>query len=220
MSNRKNDTRGERALGLFLDRFFYPQFCAIEGLTNTERIYDSVAQKDGCDVIIRTSAGATIAVDEKAQLHYINEPRTTFAFEISYYSDNALKIVDGWFVSSSNKTDYYNLVWIDSARIDQINRLVEEDFKEITVAFVSKKKIIQYLSNKGFSIDYIKGIARELRENEEDRKIELSNGVFLFYSSEGYDEKPINIVVDRRILMDLAYGTYKVTRNNCQKLSR
>ena len=218
MSNRKSDTRGEKALGLFLDRFFYPHLCEIEGFTSTERIYDAENQRLGADLIIRNSAGATITIDEKAQLHYINNPKPTFALEVSYINEKTMDVSDGWFVSNSSKTDCYLLVWVDSARTTLVNRLVEEDFNEITAVLVTKKRIIQYLGRLGYSIERIKQCAHDLRDNDSTNAIELSPTVFLYYSNEGYDEKPINIVIDKKVLYTLAYGVYKVNREGCQKL--
>ncbi len=218
MSNRKSDTRGEKALGLFLDRYFYPRLCEIEGFTSTERIYDVENQKAGADLIISNSAGATITIDEKAQLHYINDPKPTFALEVSYINETTLDVSDGWFVNNSSKTDCYLLVWIDSARTTLVNRLVEEDFNEITAVLITKKRIIQYLSRLGYSIEHIKQCAHDLRDSDATNSLELSPTVFLYYSCDGYDEKPINIVIDKKVLSALAYGTYKVTRESCLKL--
>lgn len=220
MSNRKNDIRGEKALGLFLDKYFYPKLCEKENFAGAKRIYSSEAQKAGTDVLITHPSGTTIAIDEKAQLHYINNPRPTFAFEVTFYSENTQDIEYGWFVNDSNKTDCYILIWIDAARTNQINRLVEEDFKEITVFFVPKKEIIQYLSGLGYSIDKIKVIASNMRSGTTESPYKLSTDTFIYYTNERYDEKPINVVIGKKALSNIAYGIYKVTRNSFTKLSK
>ena len=164
MSNRQSDTRGEKALALFLDRYFYPRLCEMESLADSKRVFDANEQKAGADILYTDIRGNVITIDEKAQLHYINAPRRTFAFELSYYSDKINDITDGWFVSDNNKTDAYVLVWIDSARTDKLNRIVEEDFQEVTIALIGKQKIINYLKQRGYPIHKLKKLSHDLRE--------------------------------------------------------
>jgi len=221
MSNRRSDTRGEKALALFLDRYFYPQLCEVESLADPKRVFDVNEQKTGTDILLTDFNGRTIKVDEKAQLHYINAPRRTFAFELSYYSDKINDITDGWFVSDNNKTDAYVLVWIDSARTEKLNRIVEEDFQEVTIALIGKQKIINYLKQRGYPVHKLKKLSHDLREcQNETNAYMLSKDVFMYYSKKGYDEKPINVVIDKTILSELAYGLYKVNRTNCTKLDK
>lgn len=218
MSNRQSDTRGEKALGLFLDRYFYPRLCMEENFVEAQRIFDVEAQKRGTDILIYNPNGTVMVVDEKAQLHYINEPRPTFAFEVSFYNENTRSISDGWFISDSNKTDAYLLVWIDSSRTNQINRLVEEDFNEVTTLLIAKKRIIQYLSSLEYSIKLIKVLADKMRTDNKGNVYKLSPDAFIYYSNNGYDEKPINVVINRETLYKLAYGVYKVSRTDFKKM--
>lgn len=204
-----------------MDRYFYPRLCEVERLADSKRVFDVNEKKTGTDILITDFKGRTIKIDEKAQLHYINAPRRTFAFELSYYSDKIKDITDGWFVSDNNKTDAYVLVWIDSARTDKLNRIVEEDFQEITVALIVKDKIVNYLKQRGYPIHKLKKLSHELRERQnETNAFMLSKDVFLYYSKKGYDEKPINVVIDKTILSELAYGLYKVNRTSCTKLEK
>ena len=220
MSNRTNDIRGEKALGLFLDHYFYPRLCEIEGFIGTQRIYAAEEQKAGIDLLITNPSGATLTIDEKAQLHYINEPCPTFAFEISFYNENTRSITDGWFVNDSNRSACYILVWIDDARTSQVNRLVEEDFTAVTVLLITKKNIIQYLSKLGYPINRIKTLAEELRNRGNKNIYRLSPNTILYFSDAGYDEKPINVLIDKAVLCKMAYGVYNVTRKDCQKLPK
>lgn len=218
MNNRHSDTRGEKALGLFLDHYFYPRLCEMEGFDAIQRINDANEQKLGSDIRIVKPRGETLIIDEKAQLHYINEPRRTFAFELSYYNDKTKSILDGWFVRNENKTDHYVLVWIDSARTNQLNRIVEDDFNEVTVAVVAKKRIMYYLEQLGYPIKRVKKIARDMRFNHNKNYFKLSEEAFIYYTKEGYEEKPINIVIDRNALWELADGIYIANRSECIKL--
>ena len=181
-------------------------------------IYASETVKLGADILISDARGDTVVVDEKAQLHYINNPRQTFAFEVSYYSDEAESILDGWLVSSDNITNYYMLIWINSARNEQLNRIVAEDFNEITVAFVSKKRIIYYIEQLGYPVNRLRKIARDIRLNHYRNYFKLSEDAFIYYSKEGYEERPINVVIDWNVLKRLAYGVYRVNRKGCEKM--
>ena len=219
MSNRKSDTRGEKALSLFLDRYYYTELCELEGFKGTKRIFDVKSQKEGADLVIYSSSGQAVIIDEKAQLYYINKPRQTFAFELSYYNDRTNGIQDGWFISDNNKTEYYVLIWIDSARTDQLNRIVEEDFNEISVALISKKKVLRYLSYQGYSIERLKSTAQDMRAGHKGNPVKISESAFIYYTEKGYDEKPINVVIDRTVLDELAYGVYTVKRTGVSKVN-
>lgn len=216
MSTRQIDMRGEKALGLFLDEFFYPTLCELEGFTRTERVYDADMQKKGCDIYIFNKGGRSIKIDEKAQLHFINNPRDTFVFEISFLQDDSGEVMNGWFVSDNNITDCYMLSWIDQARADKLNRIVAEDFEQVTICFITKKKVISYLVSCGFAIDKIKNLANKMRVKELADTYHLSHDAVLYYSK-NIKEQPINILINRSVLYQLSYGVYVVSRKGVIK---
>lgn len=216
MSSRQIDMRGEKALGLFLDEFFYPTLCELEGFTRTERVYDADMQKKGCDIYIFNKGGRSIKIDEKAQLHFINNPRDTFVFEISFLQDDSGEVMNGWFVSDINITDCYMLSWIDQARADKLNRIVAEDFEQVTICFITKKKVISYLVSCGFAIDKIKNLANKMRVKELADTYHLSHDAVLYYSK-NIKEQPINILINRSVLYQLSYGVYVVSRKGVIK---
>lgn len=216
MSTRQIDMRGEKALGLFLDEFFYPTLCELEGFTRTERVYDADMQKKGCDIYIFNKGGRSIKIDEKAQLHFINNPRDTFVFEISFLQDDSGEVMNGWFVSDINITDCYMLSWIDQARADKLNRIVAEDFEQVTICFITKKKVISYLVSCGFAIDKIKNLANKMRVKELADTYHLSHDAVLYYSK-NIKEQPINILINRSVLYQLSYGVYVVSRKGVIK---
>lgn len=220
MSDRQRDIRGEKALGLFLDEFFYPEFRKTEGFDRSERIYDIKTQKSGGDLLLFNKKGNSFIVDEKAQLHFINSPKPTFAFEISFIQEESGDVLDGWFVSKNNKTDYYLLAWINDAKTDKYYRLVAEDFLDVTVCCIAKQHIISYLSQHGLSIEKIRSLALELRKSESNASMKLANDVILYFSKEKYVEEPINIVISHATLSKLALGEYNVTRDNVTKILR
>ena len=213
MSNRRMDTRGEKALGLFLDKFFYPELVDSRGLLKSERIYDTKKQKEGIDLLIYVNSGNVLKIDEKAQLHYINAPKPTFAFEVSYLLDKDKRVMDGWFINTANQTDYYNLIWINDARTHCLNRIVAEDFLEITALLIGKKNVARYLSDNGYTLEKIKLLAQKMRNNRE-KIIHLTADSFMYFSEGQYEEEPINVVINERILRKYAVGVYTVTRDN------
>ena len=213
MSNRRMDTRGEKALGLFLDKFFYPQLLALRGLLKSERIYDTKKQKEGIDLLIYVDSGNVLKIDEKAHLHYINAPKPTFAFEVSYLLDKDKRVMDGWLINTSNQTDYYNLIWINEARTDCLNRIVAEDFLKVTALLIGKEKVVQYLSDNGYTLEKIKILAQKMRNNKE-KIIRLTADSVMYFSNEGpYEEKPINVLINEEVLRKYAAGVYIVTRD-------
>ena len=213
MSNRHMDTRGEKALGLFLDEFFYPKLVDSRGLLRCERIYDTKKQKEGIDLLLYADSENVLKIDEKAQLHFINTPKPTFAFEISYLLDKNDRVMDGWFINAANQTDYYNLIWINEARIHCLNRIVAEDFLKVTALLIGKKKVARYLSDNGYTLEKIRSLAQKMRNNKE-KIIRLTADSFMYFSKGQYEEEPINVVISEGILKKYAAGVYTVTRDN------
>ncbi len=216
MSNRIIDTRGEKALGIFLDKYFYPDFIKLEGFSKFERVYDVSSQKLGSDIKLTNSSGKIINIDEKAQLHYINNPRDTFAFEVSYISDKG-DVLDGWLISKDNITDCYLLAWIKEARTDKLNRIVSEDYLNVEISFITKKQILNYLSSLKYSIAKISKEASLLREDGSKNRVEISSDCFLYHSKIEYTEDPINIVISKSVLENLAYANYNISKDEIIK---
>ena len=213
MSNRRMDIRGEKALGLFLDEFFYPQLVFSRGLIKSERIYDMKNQKEGIDLLLYVDSANVLKIDEKAQLHFINAPRPRFAFEVSYLLDKNDRVMDGWFINTANQTDYYNLIWINEARTHCLNRIVAEDFLKVTALLISKKNVVRYLSDNGYTLEKIKLLAQKMRNNKE-KIIRLTADSVMYFSNEGpYEEKPINVLMNEEVLRKYAVGVYIVTRD-------
>ena len=213
MSNRRMDIRGEKALGLFLDAFFYPQLVVSRGLIKSERIYDIKNQKEGIDLLLYVDSENVLKIDEKAQLHFINAPKPRFAFEVSYLLDKNDRVMDGWLINTANQTDYYNLIWINEARTHCLNRIVAEDFLKVTALLIGKKNVARYLSDNGYTLEKIKLLAQRMRNNKE-RIIRLTPDSVLYFSNkESYEEKPINILIKEEVLRKYAAELYIVTRD-------
>lgn len=214
MSTRKNDVRGEKALGLFLDKYFYPQLLNNNIITSFVREYDVLEQKRGIDVRIQVD-NSTITVDEKAQLYYIGNPLASFIVEVNFFSSETDKLVDGWFISSSNVTDAYLFIWIDKASSKLLNRIISEDFEEIEIMFIKKENIQKYLLKEGYSMSVIRNAAKRIRLGEVDAKTIKGKG-FHFSFTKNRDELPINIVLEKKLLESLSGFHFIVTKEKVE----
>lgn len=208
MSSREIDSRGEKAIGVFLDKYFYAKAQEERIIAYAERIYDKNLQMKGIDVLVNRQR----KVDEKAQIHYINRPLESFAFEINYYNEEKGFIVDGWFVSHNNETEDYLLLWIDSARTDQIYRIVSEDFECVTADLISKIHLRTYMEKLGINEQLLKKKAHEMRGKDIER-IDLNEEIYLKYSNRVHPEKPINIVVKKSVLDNISTSRFRIRKD-------
>ncbi len=212
MSRRITDSRGERALGVFLDKYFYERARGNRLLTY-KRIFKKEMQIRGVDVILNDND----MVDEKAQLYYINNPLDTFAFEIDYFDEITERVRDGWFISQNNLTTEYLLLWIPEARTQQLNRIVSDDFEVVEADLLKKNRLKAYLEGLGISDKLLKNKAVEMRKHDIGR-INLNDSCHLVFSKKGYSEKPINLVVDRAVLDGLSDSRYEITKESLKRI--
>lgn len=213
MSRRETDSRGEKALGVFLDKYFYERAREQRLMAYFERIYTSAMQKKGIDVVIDESR----KIDEKAQLYYINRPVDSFAFEIDYFDEKKNEIVDGWFVSKSNETDEYLLMWIQKARTNHVNRLVAEDFEKVEADLVKKARIKAYVEKLGITDRVLKQKAIEMRDRK-TRRFDFNEDCHITYSIKGFSEAPINLVISKSVIDQLSEDRFLITKDKVEKL--
>ena len=213
MSRRATDSRGERALAVFLDQYFYSKEQANRLLAYAKRIYEKQLQIRGIDVLLEDKR----KIDEKAQLYYINRPVDSFAFEIDYYDEEKESVVDGWFVSQSNETDEYLLLWIENARTTKINRLVSEDFEVVKADLIEKKHLKKYLEGIGITDCGLKKKAIEMRDSDVTR-VDFDENCHLTYSTSGFSERPINLVIRKNILDNLSLGRFVITKEEVKAI--
>lgn len=207
MSRRVTDSRGEKAVGIFLDKYFYSRAQEMRIMAYVERIYAKNQQIKGIDVILDEH----INIDEKAQLYYINNPVDSFAFEIDYFDEKTNTIVDGWYINQSNVTDDYLLMWIPKARTKEIHRIVAEDFEIIIANLVAKKRIKTYIEKLGLNDKGLKKKAIEMRDKD-IKRVSLDGHSHLTYSLNGYTEKPINLVIDKAILDEISERRFEISK--------
>ena len=200
-SNRKHDDNQERIINEFLfDNFFK------KVNSSAKLIFDYDLQTHGVDVQMNSKSGKTVNIDIKTQssAKYINDPRPTFILELSSFDRYGIKPFVGWFLSEESITDFYTFVWIHSATVNEKFRITSvDDIHKVEVLTVSKQKLKEYVTSVLKDTD-IDTIINEMRDNEETRR-NIINGMHFSHSPQ-LPEKPVNIVVHKRILKMFSKG--------------
>lgn len=213
-SRRTIDMDAERELGLFLDANFYRKLLQNKIINEFTRIKDKKTQLSGIDVIMVTNKN-TVRLDEKAQLYYINRRLPTFAFEVNFLNKSGILSL-GWLYNTSLLTDYFVLIW-PSATHNDLKTIKADDFTDVECLIISKAAIVNYLSESGYTEETISVIVNDLRSQELYGKHALpnQNNFYLYFSEpKNYSEQPINIVIKKDTLMQLAACVYIVSKNN------
>ena len=218
----RQDTRLEKELGKFLDKCFYKKLKIFY-----ERVTDEKTQKSGVDVILGSEDRAK--VDEKASFYYSNVMLPTFALELQYEKDNELRT--GWYLNESLDTEYYLFVWpnIKDIKIEEqkkkkkwertdLSMVTAEDFTIIEAMFVNRKKLKRFIDGQGLTAEYLSKRVNEIRNStgeDRDRFIKgevVKQGYKLMWSTH-LNESPINLLVNRSILFDLAERVYLIAQD-------
>jgi len=196
---RQRDTKVEKEISLFLDEKFYPSINA-----KIVRHLDIETQMQGVDVSLSYKDLHDVPVDEKAMSHYINEDLPTFAFELSFLNKD--NVIEGWFPDENKKTEYYLLIWIWATKDGDI---IKDDITKLELCLVSRSKISDYLTQRGYSPTQLREKANQIRVADIDGAIDKSPGSdFYFYLSKRLVEAPVNVVIRKSILAGLAYEKF------------
>lgn len=210
INNRKNDSIVEREIAKFLDEKLYSDKTLFKEFARTD---DKEEQISGSDVVLSTSDGVLYrkVVDEKVAARYANTELNTFSLELSFIGRNGDKRC-GWFIDSTKTTKYYLFGWIKKADIPynkECNRyntdlITKDNIKEIDWALVSRQKIMDFLEDKGWTLDRLALQDKKIREQGKVKTKEFINDVSFRYS-DSYVEKPINILLKKETYMGLAH---------------
>ena len=203
-STFRKDLKIEHEIAKYLDKHLYTE----PTFSKCIRPDDSDSQHKGIDVILSSSDFNLYdaKVDEKCTSHYVNCDITTFAFELLYIKDGYYKT--GWFLDNQKETEYYTLIWPfanPETEKGRFESLTEDGITGVRYLIVSRRKIIKYLANQGFTLERLKDDVKNIIRTNQKGRIEINNDVhFYYYRSPNYPESPINIVIDRVILWYLA----------------
>lgn len=191
-SKFNEDKRKEELFAKWLDDNFYNKY--IDDYDKIERNTDEILQKKGVDVIVVKKNGQIEFVDEKATLHYINKDIKTFAFEVLNVNSGK----KGWIFNEDYKTTYYLLAW-PNATDDSIPN--SDAFSKSRIMTIKKEEVINLLACNNVTKDNIQNLIEEGRKktSPSERNYVIGNGVKLNFNFE-LKERPINLVIDRKIL--------------------
>lgn len=114
-------------------------------------------------------------------------------------------LVDGWLIDKTKKTEYYLFQWIHQA--DNKWNVKESEIKKLEYALVSKQRILDYLESYTFTIDKLKEVDDYIRKYKEHGRLGYNQGKerrFWFYYSKNLAEQPINLIIRKEVLLELA----------------
>ena len=191
MSLFKSDLAKEEILGRFLDKQY------LKAGLKTHRIGGTNLQYKGVDLLLHDENGLDFKVDEKAQLHYLNKDLPTFALEIDYFKDGAIK--PGWLFDSKKITEIYAFVFSIHlvAGVDLLTK--EAELASCEVVFVNRLRLINELAMLDLDQKICSAQSAVLRSDAERIKIQHASG-FNFQISRQLAEAPVNLVVKRVFL--------------------
>jgi len=182
-SSFHSDLKKEQALFPLLDSLYQKHLKKYR----FERTHDKNNQLKGIDLFFFDKhTDATYAIDEKAQLDYINEDLPTFAFELCYQKEGKLKT--GWLIDESKKTEFYSLI------TGIFGASGEYHFCKITL--VNRKKMRALLKRKSL---LTKGLLQNYHQlNHGKHKVgalcDKTEG-YLYLSKNNKRECPLNLVL-------------------------
>lgn len=206
----------EQELAKFLDRCFWARLKDEGIIQDWERVTDLEVQLAGTDVVL-TSRKGRFACDEKSTLHYLNKNIPTFAFELSFMRNDGGEAC-GWLLNDELATTHYVLSW-PCAATDDFRTVRCEDFTEAEVMVVPKASLRRWLASMGADAARLAEWSRRLRASNCSGRIESGRREYSFYKSVQLAEVPVNVVIYRQYLAQLAKAAhYRVTRDALVRL--
>jgi hypothetical protein len=198
MSFRQRDSIVEKEIAKFMDEKFY------NNVQDFVRFETKEEQLKGKDVSFTFREQKNIIVDEKAQTHYINKDLPTFAFEISFLRTNGEWTL-GWLLDKEKENNYFILIWPFASK--EWN-LVKDDITKLDCLLINRQKIIDLLEKEGFTKEKIMIEEEKIRRGNLFGKIGSGNAYF--YHTEKLQEKPINIVIRKDKLIEIAEKRFTI----------
>ena len=144
-------------------------------------------------------------IDEKAQLHYLNQDLPTFTFELSYLNKND-KVHEGWLFDEKKETDYYFLITGILLKKGKKTLSAAEDIEKLKITSVNRNKLIDHLESIGLSKSKLVTYDFDLRSNTTFGKNLIAefknpkNGCLYF--TQHLAEKPINLQMKLSYLVE------------------
>jgi len=202
-SLRRQDSATEVEIGKFLDREFYPTH-----VSKLVRYNDMEAQMSGIDVKFDYGNLSNMLVDEKVAARYVNKDIPTFAFEVNFLL-HSKQIVDGWLFNKDKATQYYLLGWIWATKDKGFSA---DEITKMDILILRRQSIIDMLSRNGLTQADALSISQEIRNSRVPGVSHRSpRAPYYFYFSTQLAEEPINIIIKKSALINLAAGRHIIT---------
>ena len=196
-SNRKDDINKEHIVAEFmLDVYRDNGFVPVKAKKELDI--------KGIDVILYKN-NKQYLVDEKAAITALGGKLNTFCFELCKhgYNDSI-----GWFLDKTKLTTHYNVIYITS----HVNDVSKPDKIESFLLDSAKLRsyIIPMLQEHNIHYDTLASFMGSMPVFHGKHYYYLDDGVKLCYSEYIHPEQPINVIVPRVILRNMAdYVLYK-----------
>lgn len=227
-SLRETDMRGERIVKEYLTKYFYNLIRSnkiLDKINDFSSIESIEQQFQGVDTVLYLNNGKTLNIDEKCALKYINTNLSTFAFEIQWFRYGEKTV--GWFINQKLQTQYYFLMWVKGKPIiesksgiqlkkyDYIQHMTVDDLTAVELFVVNKHLLLEYLCKIGLPSEKLLKQANWMIDNNIEQSI-VTPEIKYFYS--GYlAEKPVNLVISKKLLKRLADAVFYITPNQVKR---
>lgn len=191
---RDVDEKGEKIISNFLDEHFYST------CEDFHRVNDKTRQIKGVDTTF-VKNGFQYVCDEKAALKYVNKNLQTFSMELSFLnSANELSI--GWLLDTKKINNSFLFCWIDKAVNNVLS--ISNDILMMEIALVKRNAIVNYLSSIGWTLEKLFIKCEKIRNNPYEICGDLYNNEVKFSKSFHLQEKPINVLIKRKKLIEIS----------------
>ena len=203
------DLRGESAVGEYLLSNLWSQL----GDSTCQRVNDLSMQKLGVDVILSSSSGKVIYIDEKVKCQAsISQPMYERpSVEVLQDIDNPTKL--GWWVNSKELTHAYCFINLSSDNKD-FHTLESSQIEAAEVVIFRRDELKKWIEdNIGKTDKDIIEDAASLVDSLSDKK-KYSSCVYLKKSSIAKKQRPINLVVPLGVLKRLPHALHLLVLPN------
>lgn len=204
-SHREIDTRCDMEFSEFLDSNFYEK-----SVITFFRHRDAKTQLKGIDVTasFKFDDGIVldkIKIDEKIQSSYINKNLQTNAFELSFLDKKKRR--KGWFLNQELETEYYLIVWPFSDRDwtrENLKFFKKETITLLDCMLIEKETILNFLDNEGYCADRLYWDVKSIIRQNKSGVTHIEGKPFRYYFSSHLAEMPVCLLIDKKILKELA----------------
>ena len=210
-SSHSGESKQERVIKEFLQKYFYEKAYPQHEVASTQGMHDK-----GIDIIVPSYNGPEYqCIKAQASPRYINHPNPTFSFELMANDKDGATYI-GWYLRNDLETHVYVLVWVNSAKTNNYGYINDaEDIEELEILFLDKAEFKRYIADYVYD-DALWETAQKMR-NTRTTRIFLNQKMYTVFS-DGMKEQPVNLVVKKHVLEDMAYQRFLVRKSAIQSL--